>query len=1067
MKQRLVPCLCGLVLVVFVLFTAAVAVAQTTATIVGTVLDSTGAAIPEASLTVTNELTGLERNLTTMTDGTYLVNLLPPGVYTVEVTANGFKRTVRNGINLTVGQNATVDITLDVGVVSETVSVTSAAPLVDTRNASIATVMEEKRILELPLNGRSPASLLTLIPGVTNVDPGSSPISQSVSANVAGGRDLGNSFQLDGGQWNNVQYPRGYPLPPPDMVEEFRVETNSYDASKGMASAGSVEATTKSGTNELHGTLWEFLRNNHLNARNFFAPSIPFLAQNQFGFAAGGPIKKNQTFFFGSYQGTRVRQAILSNSAIPATPQELQGDFSASPGGAPVDPTTGEPFPGGIIPSDRWDPAAANVLSRLVGANTSDGRYSVLRSSAQDGDQFMVKGDHLFSDKNRISARYWYSDGGRKQPQGNVEWATEQRAVEFRNLNISDTHTFSANLINEFRLSRATMFVSRAAIDTLFNSAEDIGINLPHSKYEPAPPSISVTGRFSAAGPLRGDCIQCDHFWDIRDTVSWIRGKHSFKIGASYMPTHFGPTNVLFDHGSFTFSGDFTGNAMADFLIGRPSFFSSTREREDHRSGFLGVFFNDDYRVTRTVTLNLGVRYHYESPTTEKNGYSSTFVPGFQSTVFPDAPLGMFFVGDPGRSKALFEADKNNLAPRLGFAWDPRGDGKMSVRGGYGIFFQSQLNGVSEYISLNQPFLPTFYLSTVNSFSDPLKGYVGGVVPGDPVETFNPATGEAVFNPPVSMLGAVPNNLPNPYVQQFSFSLQRQLPKEFAADISYVGNIGRKFQSAREFNPADLAPGATLANREQRRRYSAGMVASVPMFENAANTSYNSLQASLTKRFSSGYLLNANYTWSRSLDDTSGFYNLTQNPDLRSADWALSDFHRAHVFSASWVWELPYFSDLRGPMGVILHGWQITGLVRLATGTPVKVITGRDNSLTAVGQDRPNVIGDPILSGDRSKSEYLQTYFDPKAFAANPLGTFGNAGRNLLTGPGSVSADLGFFKAFRLAESKQLQFRAEVYNLTNRANFSNPTATFVSPSFGRILSAADARIVQLALKFKF
>lgn len=1067
MKQRWTLSLCGLALTVFGLVSTPHAAAQTTATVVGSVFDPSGAPVPGASVTVTNELTGLERTLSTSEDGAYLVNLLPPGTYSVTVSADGFKRTVREGIELTVGQNATVDVSLDVGAMAETVTVTSAAPLVDTRNATVANVMEEKRILELPLNGRSPASLLALIPGVTNVNPGSAPISQAVSANIAGGRDLGNSFTLDGGQWNNVQYPRGYPLPPPDMVEEFRVETNSYDASKGMASAGTVEATTKSGTNELHGALWEFLRNDDLNAKNYFAPTVPFLAQNQFGFAAGGPIKKNRTFFFGSYQGTRIREAILSNSAIPPTAAERQGDFLSSPGGVPIDPQTGEPFPGGVIPSDRWDPAAANVLNRLVAANTPDGRYSVLRSGAQDGDQFMARVDHLFGDRNRLSGRFWYSGGSRLTPQGDVEWASEQRSVDFRNLNISDTHTFSANLINEFRLSRATMLVQRAAVDTLFSSARDIGINLAPSEVEPAPPTIGVTGRFSAVGPLRGDCIQCDHFWDIRDTVSWIHGKHSFKIGGSFMPTLFGPTNVLFDHGGFTFSGQFTGNAMADFFIGAPSFFSSTRERENHRSAFFGAFFNDDYRVTRKLTLNLGLRYHYESPTTEKNGYSSTFVPGFQSTVFPDAPLGMFFAGDPGRNKALFRPDKNNLGPRFGFAWDPKGDGRTSIRGGYGIFFQSQLNGVSEYISLNQPFLPTFYLSTVNSFSDPLKGYVGGVVPGDPVETFNPETGEAVFNLPVSMLGAVPDQLPNPYVQQYSLSIQRQLPKAFLLDVAYVGNVGRKLQSAREFNPADYAPGATLANREQRRRYSAGMVASVPMFENVANTSYNSLQTSISKRFSAGYLFNANYTWSKSLDDTSGFYNLTQNPDLRSADWSLSDFHRAHVFTASWVWELPYFANLSGPAGVILRGWQLSGLVRLASGSPLKVITGRDNSLTAVGQDRPNVVGDPVLSGDRPTEAYLQRYFDPMAFAANPLGQFGNAGRNLLIGPGSATADLGVFKAFRITESQQLQVRAEVYNLTNRANFGNPTATFISPNFGRILSAGDARIVQLALKYKF
>lgn len=1040
--------------------------AQTTATIVGTITDESGAAVPDVTVQIKNELTGLVRESKAGSEGGYVANLLPPGTYSVSVSADGFKRFVRAGITLAVGDNATVPVKLLVGAVTETVSVTGAAPLVDTRNASIATVMDGKRLLELPLNGRSPASLLSLIPGVTNVSAGANPIAQAVSVNVAGGRDLGNSFQLDGGQWNNVQYPRGYPLPPTDMVEEFRVESNSYDASKGMASSGSVEANTRSGTNELHGTVWEFLRNNHLNTRNFFSATVPFLAQNQYGFGLGGPIRKNKTFFFGSYQGTRIRQAVFNNNAVPATAAEKAGNFSSVTAGI-RDPLTNVVFPGGQIPTSRLDAAALKVLNALPSSNTPDGRYEIMRASKEDGDQFMLRGDQLFGSKNRLSARYWFNDGRRYLPQGNVPWAYEQRGVRFQNINVSDVHTFTPNLLNELRVSRSTMFVSRNASDAVFSSAKAIGINLPDSQKLPAPPTITVNGRISASGPLRGDCIQCDHFWDIRDNVSWIRGKHTVKFGGSFMPVLFGPTNVLADQGGFTFSGQFSGTPMADFLLGRPSFFSSTREREDHTSWFLGLYVNDDVRVTRRLTLNLGLRYHYEDPAVQRNGYSSTFVPGFRSTVFPNAPVGMFFVGDAGRPKALFNADRNNFAPRIGIAWDITGDGRTSLRAGYGIFHQSQLNGVAEYLSLNQPHLPTFYLSTVNSFADPLKDYLGGVVPGDPVETFNPKTGAAVFNPPVSMLGAAGLELRNPYVQQFSLSVQRQLVHDFALDVAYVGNISRKLQSAREANPADYAAGATLANREQRRRYSPGSLASVPYFENAANASYNALQVSLTKRFSASYLVSLNYTWSRSLDDTSGFYNLTQNPDNRAADKALSDFHRAHVLNASWVWELPGASVGNKVARHLIGGWQFSGLVRAATGNPMKVISGVDNSLTAVGQDRPNVNGNPVLSSDRSTQERLLRYFNTSVFSANALGTFGNAGRNILIAPGLLSADTSLSKAFRLFEGHSLQFRAEAFNVLNHSNFGAPNVTFNTANFGRILSAGDSRIIQLALKYRF
>jgi len=317
--------------------------AQNTANISGNVSDESGAAVVGAAINAVNELTGFSRSTVTGSDGSYLITLLPLGTYSVGAELAGFKKFVRKGIVLTVGENARVDITLSVGEVTQTVSVTGEAPLVDTRNATLATLMDEKRLVELPLNGRSPASLIALIPGVTNVDPGSQPTSQVVNVNISGGRTVANSFQLDGAQWNQIQYNQGNPLPPPDMLQEFRAETNSYDASKGLVSAGSFSVVTKSGTNNLHGVLWEFLRNDNLNARNFFSPTKPFLAQNQYGFALGGPIRKNRTFFFGSYQGTNIRKTVLNNTAIPPTEVEKAGEFSHSVGVLPIDPLTGLP----------------------------------------------------------------------------------------------------------------------------------------------------------------------------------------------------------------------------------------------------------------------------------------------------------------------------------------------------------------------------------------------------------------------------------------------------------------------------------------------------------------------------------------------------------------------------------------------------------------------------------------------------------------------------------------------------------------------------------------------------
>ena len=1061
--------LCNFLVLLFAIsLIPGLALSQNTGNISGIITDESGAMVVNTSVAAFNELTGFSRNTVSGSDGSYLLTLLPVGTYRVEAEQTSFKKFVRKGIVLTVGQNAKVDITLSLGEVTETISITGEAPLVDTRDASIATLMDERRLVELPLNGRSAASLIALVPGVTNVIPGARPTSQNVIVNIAGGRQGQNSFQMDGAQWNQIQYNEGNPLPPPDMLQEFRVETNSYDASTGLTSAGTFAVATKSGTNNFHGSLWEFLRNDDLNARNFFSPTKPFLSQNQFGFALGGPVIKNRTFFFGSYQGTRIRETVLSNTAIPPTEAEKRGDFSSSRGGLPRDPLTGLPFPGGFIPADRRDPAAVQVLNGLVGPNTADGRFVILRSRKEDGDQYLIKIDHQVTNKNRVSGRYWHSDGDRISPAGDIPWAFEVRGVRFKSLNITDTHTFTPNLINQFYLSRGTMLVENTATDALFQSSSALGIQIPAPKVTPFPPTVTVTGRFNGSGPLQGLCLQCDEFWDMGDTLSWIKGKHNFKFGFQYTPTLFGPTNINFDNGIFQFSGEVTGNALADFMIGKPSFFQFLRERENHSSKFFGGFIQDDFKVSRNITLNLGVRYHYEVPVTEKNGLSATFVPGFKSKVIPNAPAGMFFAGDDGLPKALFYSDKNNFAPRFGLAWDIFGDGKMSLRTGYGIFYQMQMNGNSQFISLNQPFLPVLVLTTVNSFSDPLKNFQGGVVPGDPVETYNPQTKQAVFNLPVA-LWAVEPNFRNPYVQQYSLSIQRQLPKDFSVEAAYVGSVGRKLQSQIERNPADIAPGATLANREQRRRYSPGVLAGIDRFENAAITSYNSMQASVTKRFSSSYLLNANYTWSRSLDETSERTgrNTYQNPDRRRDDYGLSLFHRAHVFSASWVWELPYFANLQGASKYLLHGWQITGLVRLTSGSPLTVVSGRDNSLTAINRDRADVSGDPVLSSDRPRGEQIAKFFNTAVFSANLPGQFGNSGRNVIIGPGSANTDLGLFKSFAVRENHQLQFRTEIFNLFNRPNFGNPNTTLVSPNFGRILAASDARIVQFALKYKF
>lgn len=1046
------------------------ALGQTTASLIGNVTDSSGASVSKCMVEATQTSTGQARQTNTDDTGAYLFTLLPPGTYSIRAEAAGFKTEIRTGVEVSVQANVRVDLSLSLGSISETISVAGQAPSVDTRQASIGETIDSARMVELPLSGRSPTALLSLIPGVIVSDPGVSPTSYNVVVQVAGGQQTANNFIYDNTRYNSVQYGQGNPLPPPDFLEEMKVTTNAYDAEKGLAAAATIQVVTKSGSNAFHGSLFEFHRDNALTARNFFAPTTPFLVQNQFGGTIGGPVIRNKTFFFFGYQGTRIRNAILNNTAVPPTEAEKNGNFSQSVGGRPIDPNTGQQFANGIVPASRFDPAAVKYLSIMAAANSAGGTYTSLNPSANDGNQFTMKIDHYLRSNNQVSGRYWYSRGTSNTPNGNLPFGQTDYSLRFQNLNIWDIHTFSPNLLNIFSFGWNRKYEVQKNINTPFQNPQDAGINLPDTLTHPYPSAVNITGRVNLATATAGEPLRQDATEDYTDTLTWVHGKSTWKFGGNYDRVRFGPDRASFDNGRFSFNGQYTGNAMTDFLLGRPNSLLLYDEQENHRTYWLGFFAQNDYRLSKRVTLNLGLRYHYEQPTYQVDGNSATFIPGFQSTRFPNAPAGMAFSGDTGIPKGIFNPRYRNFTPRVGVAWDIFGDGSTSLRAGYGMFTEVLINGYSQYVSLNQPFLESFTLTTVPSFSNPFGTGLGfTVVPGNPAAQYNPATGQAQFLLPVTGWGAS-QYMPNPYLQQYSLSLQRQLVHDFALDISYIGTGGRHLPLVYQANPALVRPGATLGNANQRRLFGDGKISGVTYFQDAGTSSYNALTINLKKRFSRSYLINASYAFARSIDIQSGqpFTSSTiQDPFDFRASRGLSDFQRKHVVTVSGLWDLPVWRSGGFLGNTILGGWRLSGILTVQSGMPFNVISGRDNSLTAVNQDRPNVTGDPVISSVRSTGQQVAQYFNINAFAANAPGQYGNAGRNALIGPGAVNLDAGLFKEIPIWEEKKLQFRAEFFNTLNHANFANPVSTLVSPTFGRIQSAGTARQIQLAMKFLF
>lgn len=1034
----------------------------TTASVLGVVRDHTGAVVPQVEVEARNAATSLTRTTLSDETGAYLITNLPVGEYTVTAAKSGFSRNVQKGVTLVVDQNARVDITLAVGNVSESVTVNAEATGVETRSTTVGELVDRTSIQELPLNGRNAMSLARVAPGVISV---SAPtiVSQSRSGptiTVAGGRNTQNEFRFDGISHKNLTQNTALNFPSPDALQEFLIMTSNYTAEYGRNAGGVIVGVTRAGTNDLHGSLWEYLRNTDLNARNFFSVSKPTLIQNQYGFTLGGPVIHNKLFLFGSYQGTKVRQSQLLATARPATALERQGDFSASPK-KPNDPLTNAPFPGGIIPASRFDPVAINLMNKFMPlANTADGRWVDLAPQPSNDNQYLFRADYIVNSKNTLDVRYFQDNSGTNFQSGNVApYAPNSQTLDTANWALHDTHTFSPTLLNELRvgLDRDNSLVGVTDITQL----SDLGAIYP-GVLTPQMPLVTVSGYYS----LATTDIFSEHgnIYQIGDTLRWFRGRHSVSAGGEWERTEEFNRGSSGNEGSFSFDGSVTGVSFADFLIGKPVSLTQKSPYERLVKGWdWYMFVQDDIRVSARFTLNLGLRYEYFQPYHAVYNRTNTYRAGQQSTVTPAAPVGLVFPGDVGVLPGLLPSDKNNFGPRVGFAWDPLGNGRLSIRAGYGLFYEDMRSDIWTYPAVNQPFVITDTVNNPASFANPYRGIV------DPFPyLYSPST--AKFSYPMSLLTVPGPTLNSPYVHQMNFTVEKALPGRMVLKAGYVGKLEHNLLQMIQKNPALYIPGqSTTGNTDQRRVLLPGIYSSFREIDTNSNAAYHSLEASLSRRFSSGLTFLASYTFGKLLDYYSA-QNLGQTPQdpyNERADRARSDEDRNHVFTSSFVYQLPFLRRGKGWISTAFGNWSVSGLITAATGLPVYVISGRDNSLTGVGFDRPDVVGN-LNRPYSSKAEMLQQFFNTAAFVANQPGHYGNAARNLFSGPGTFNTDISVIKTFPISDRYgQLQFRSEFFNAMNRANFGQPDGNLNDKTFGQIQTAADPRIVQFAVRYRF
>ena len=1081
----------------------ALAQVGSTAQISGVVADESGGVLPGVNVAAIQTETGFRREAVTDTEGAYTLTNLPIGPYRLEAALSGFRSFQRTGVVLQVNANPVINVTLSLGNLAETVSVEAAAPLIETRNPSIGTVVENERIEELPLNGRQATDLIVLAGAAVQTDNASSrSMAGGVGISVAGGQSFGVAYTLDGAMHNNPYDNLNLPLPFPDAMQEFRVETSSTNANNGMHSGASVNAVTKAGTNLLHGDLFEFWRNHRFNATNAFNAINPAtgervgdgLNRNQYGGTFGGPIQQDRVFFFFGYQATHFRNTPSDLEAFVPTARMLQGDFSIFNSATCRSTSTllRAPFVNNVMPASQVSPAARAIAAHLPQAQDECGRVQYARTRPTDDGQYIGKVDLQLNNNHSMFVRYMLSTNDvtpplRLNPENvlvSTQGGNEQAG---HSLTIGDTRVLSTSTVNSLRIAANYTNVHRTHEPIGFD-VTDVGIK--SFSYLEDYMLLNVNGGFSLGGGTESEALFKTPSYQVTDDITMIRGNHQFGLGGSLAFWRSLSRANVRSPGVFSITGNQTGLGLADFVAGRfNEYTQAVPNTLDMQQWYVGLYAQDTWRASSTLTLNYGLRWEPALAQQIRNGAIYNFDPdrflrGERTTVYSNAPPGFLYPGDPGfvNGQAGMHNHWNQWSPRVGASWDPTGTGRTVVRGGYALAYsfinaQFHLN-----TSVAQPWgaevrLPPGVLDDpfANSGVPNIFPYVLGQ--DSPFTPFGPYI-------------AIPPDIKTPRQQSWNLTYQQQVGDNMAATVSYLGSYSDRQWNVRSLNQGEFLgtgpctltttagpqtfPVCTTQNtlnfrrKLTRQNFATGQyLGTVDEHTALGEQRYHGVRLEMQRRSANGMFVNGNYTISKCEGHPTqggGTPNINTgyvNPDDIDYDYGTCGSDRRHIFNLTAGYRTPEFDHTA--LRIVASDWRVSAIYRLQSGSPLTVTVTGDPAGTGIGGQRANLVGDPY--GDKDS---LTNYLNFASFTQPAPGTLGDQKRGSFYGPGTRNLDVAIVRLFRVMDTHRIEARLESFNFLNWTRYNNPSTNLNAPNtFGRINSAQSARVMQFAVKYSF